>query len=92
MPGTGERVRVVTNLPDRLRELRDARGMTRAQLAEAGGVSERAIKEIETGQSARPLYDIFLAIARGLGVSAEELAAPAVAPPARRGPGRPPRS
>ena len=63
-------------LPERLRELRDGLGLTRAALAAASGVPERAIEAIERAERPRPPFDVFLALASALGVSADELAAP----------------
>ena len=76
-------------LPARLRELREAKGMSRADLALASSVPYTAIENIERGRTPTPGYDTFLALARALGVSPAKLAAEAESPPTKRGPGRP---
>jgi transcriptional regulator with XRE-family HTH domain len=68
---------MTTPLPARLRELRDARGMSRMALALASGVPYRAIENIERGRTPQPGYLTFLALAKALGVSPDELAAEA---------------
>jgi len=82
----------MTPLPDRLRELREAQCMTRAELSAASGVPERAVESIEVGDTVRPAYDTFLALARALQVSPEDLAAPADVPQSPRRRGRPQRN
>src|SRR2546430_14107854 len=55
-----------------VRKLREGRGLTRRELAQKSGVSERFLAELETGQgniSLARLYDV----ARALGTSAGEL-------------------
>jgi XRE family aerobic/anaerobic benzoate catabolism transcriptional regulator len=55
-----------------VRKLRDARGLSRRELAQKSGVSERFLAELETGQgniSLARLYDV----ARALGTSAGDL-------------------
>ncbi|MEV6205541.1 helix-turn-helix domain-containing protein [Kitasatospora sp. NPDC051914] len=49
-----------------LRELRQARGLTIEELAEASGVSGRAIGDMERGRSLRPQRGTVTAIAQGL--------------------------
>ncbi|MFD8595137.1 helix-turn-helix domain-containing protein [Kitasatospora sp. NPDC059646] len=51
-----------------LRELRRARGLTIEELAEASGVSDRAIGDLERGRSRRPQRGTLSAIAQGLGL------------------------
>ena len=55
-----------------VRELRDARGLTQAQLGEAVGVSRQSINSIEKGKydPSRPLA---IAIARYFGTTVEEV-------------------
>jgi transcriptional regulator with XRE-family HTH domain len=69
----------------RIRELRQAREMTQAQLAERAGVREATISELETGKSRR-LLDVLEKIARALNVAPGELLGPPI--PKRRPPGR----
>ena len=64
-------------LPGRLRELRDARGMSRMVLALASGVPYTAIENIERGRTPTPGYLTFLALAKALCVSPDDLAAEA---------------
>jgi putative transcriptional regulator len=69
----------------RLKELREAAGLTQAELAERSGLSQKAISQWEQGV-ARPLWDNVIALAAALGVDvAEFLKAPAKRPPAGRG-------
>ncbi|WP_203947426.1 XRE family transcriptional regulator [Planotetraspora thailandica] len=62
-----------------LRELRQARGLTLEELAEASGVSGRAIGDMERGRSLRPHRGTVAALAQGLqldeGMRAELLTA-----------------
>ncbi|WP_203830421.1 ATP-binding protein [Actinoplanes palleronii] len=57
----------------RLRELRHAAGLTMEQLAEASGVSARAISDMERGHSRAPQTRTLAALARGLGLEPEQL-------------------
>ena len=55
----------------RLRELREAAGLTQMELAEkvkAAGVSYGAVRDIEQGKSKSPTWDTVLALAAALGV------------------------
>jgi transcriptional regulator with XRE-family HTH domain/tetratricopeptide (TPR) repeat protein len=52
----------------RLRELRQASGLTMEQLAEASGVSARAISDMERGHSRAPQSRTLAALAAGLGL------------------------
>lgn len=56
---------------NRVREYRQARRLTLAQLAERSGVSDRTISDIERG--AEPRVITAIRIARGLGVTVERL-------------------
>lgn len=49
-----------------LRELRQSRGLTLEELAEASGVSARAIGDMERGRSLRPRRGTIAALAQGL--------------------------
>lgn len=71
----------------RLRELREAKGWTRKELASTAGMSESGIRDLELG-SRMPAWDTVLKLAAALGVSCEAFQ---VAPADREaaGPGRP---
>lgn len=55
-----------------LRTLREKSGRTLAQLAEAAGLSERAVRELEAGRT-NPSLTTVVGIADALGVSLDEL-------------------
>lgn len=79
----------MTDFGARLRELREAAGLTQKGLAEAAGVSQPAVGHWETGQRSPGLTEA-LKLAAALGVQVEHLlAAPTVPPAAPRGRGRP---
>jgi transcriptional regulator with XRE-family HTH domain len=59
---------------DRLRRLRLASGHTPSSLAHAVGVTEGAIRQMESGQTASPSFVIGILLARELGVTAEYFA------------------
>jgi len=59
-----------------LRMLREKSGRTLAQLAEAAGLSERAVRELEAGRT-NPSLTTVVGIAEALGVSLDELVAAA---------------
>lgn len=71
-------------LGNRLRELREAKGMTRAELGEAAGLSERAIIKWERGEREPGWFNI-TALAEALGVSCEAFAEPAARKPTGSG-------
>ena len=60
------------SLPERLKEIRVARGMTQEFVAEALGVSRQAVSKWETG-AADPSTSNLLAIAKLYGISAADL-------------------
>jgi transcriptional regulator with XRE-family HTH domain len=60
------------NMGDRLREARQARGLSLRSLAEQLGVSPSLISQVETGR-ARPSVSTLYAIATNLGISLDEL-------------------
>lgn len=73
----------------RLRELREAAGLTQQQLAERANVSARAVAQWEQG-SREPGWSSILALAQALDVTCEAFTRePAERPPV--GPGRPPK-
>ena len=59
---------------DRLRALRRAAGLTMEQLAEASGVSARAISDMERGRSRAPQVRTLAALAGGLGLAEDDRA------------------
>lgn len=61
-----------TGLGGRLRALREGRGLTQAQLAEAAGVSLRALSYYEGG-TAQPVWPVVIALARALGATPNDL-------------------
>jgi len=64
-------------LSRRLRELRNAVGMSRMQLAVASGVSMSVIVQVEQGQRDDIKLSTADALARALGVALDELLRPA---------------
>jgi transcriptional regulator with XRE-family HTH domain len=57
----------------RIRELREARGMSQAALAEAVGVRQATISDLETGKAKTLRLSLLEQLARELGVPAREL-------------------
>jgi transcriptional regulator with XRE-family HTH domain len=72
-----------------LRQIRRARGLTQAQLAELTGLRFRSLQDLEGGR-AKPQLEVVDQIAAQLGMDPLALLAPIDAPTRRR-PGRPPR-
>jgi transcriptional regulator with XRE-family HTH domain len=71
----------------RLRELREAKGLSREQLAEAAGMKVGGVRDLEQGVRS-PAWKTVLALCQALGVSCEEFTRePAHRPPPS--PGRP---
>lgn len=62
-------------MSNRLRELREAKTLTKTALAEAVGVSRQALHALEAGASV-PGVDVALRLAAVLGVTVEELVIP----------------
>jgi transcriptional regulator with XRE-family HTH domain len=58
---------------NRVKELRQARGFTQAELARRSGVDQRAISALETGRAKGPTLAIGLRLAEALGVEPGEL-------------------
>jgi transcriptional regulator with XRE-family HTH domain len=79
---------------ERLRDLREARGLTQADLADRAGLTRVGLGNIERGERV-PGWDTVQAICAALGVSCVEFegtVSPATdAVPPKRPPGRPPR-
>jgi transcriptional regulator with XRE-family HTH domain len=73
----------VSDFAGRLKELREAAGLSQKQLAEAAGVSQRAVSHWE--QSLRsPSWDNVLTLSKVLGVSCEAFNRPAEPPAAKK--------
>jgi transcriptional regulator with XRE-family HTH domain len=64
--------RALAEVGPRLRRVRDERGATLAQLAEATGISKSTLSRLETGQR-RPSLELLLPIARAHQVPLDEL-------------------
>lgn len=60
-------------LPDRVRELRQRRMLTQAELAEEAGITESTINRIEQGHAQAPRISTIRKIAKVLDVPAEDL-------------------
>jgi transcriptional regulator with XRE-family HTH domain len=58
----------ITSFARRLRELRDAAGLTQAQLAEKAGLHRQGIAKLENGER-EPAWGTVRALARALGVT-----------------------
>ena len=64
------------NLGEIVRELREAKGLTQAQLAERAQIALSYVTVIEAGQQANPSRQILQRIARALDVAAKRLLEP----------------
>ena len=62
----------MSGLVNHLRAMREARGATQAELAEALGVSRQTVISIEQGRYA-PSLELALRLARHFGTSVEEM-------------------
>jgi DNA-binding XRE family transcriptional regulator len=73
----------------RLRELREAAGLTQQELAEKAGCHKQTITKLEA-EAQEPAWPLVLALAKVLGVTCDAFA---VAPTdtSKRNPGRPPK-
>jgi transcriptional regulator with XRE-family HTH domain len=81
-----------TWLGARLRELREAAGLTQPQLAQHVGISTRQVSRLETGEQVAT-WPTVLALANALGVDCTAFTTPpAAAATAPRSRGRPPRT
>jgi predicted nucleotidyltransferase len=58
----------------RLKELRQTRGFTAMELAKQAGVSEDAVRKVESGRSKQPSFETGVRIAQALGIDSAELA------------------
>lgn len=73
----------------RLRQLREARGLSRAQLGDLSGRGARAVEMLEL-RSRDPGLSLVLDMAQALGVPVQDLLTPPTEVIPKRGPGRPP--
>ena len=64
---------VQQTLGEKLRELREVRGWSQAQLAMKSGITRSHISLIELGRLANPRADVLLKLARALNIPIEEL-------------------
>ena len=64
--------RLAEGLGNRLRELREAKGLTQAQLADLIGVSRKTVNTVENGVFI-PSTVVALKLAKALGCSVEDL-------------------
>jgi transcriptional regulator with XRE-family HTH domain len=79
-------------LGQRIRELREGKGLTREQLADAACVSLRAVVQWELGEREPGWFNI-LALCQALGVDCQAFAqAPSMLPESRRGRPRKPKT
>lgn len=62
-----------SKLSERLRELREARGLTQSQLAERAQVTLGYVSVIEGGQPGNPPNAILQRLAKALGVTVKKL-------------------
>lgn len=62
----------IVNPPNRIREAREARGLTQEQIAKQLGVAGETIRKYETGENAVSVYQI-QRVARAIGVPAYTL-------------------
>jgi transcriptional regulator with XRE-family HTH domain len=62
---------------DRVRTLRDDKGLTQMQLAVAAGMSLSLVAKIEQGETPDPRWSTMRKLARALGVPLDALADPA---------------
>jgi transcriptional regulator with XRE-family HTH domain len=81
--------KVSTGFAARLRELREAAGLTQAQLAERAGMHLHGLTKLEQGDR-EPAWATVIALAEALGVSCDGFRQPPAERPPRAG-GRPPK-
>jgi transcriptional regulator with XRE-family HTH domain len=56
-----------------IRTIREARGLSQRDLAATARISQPYLAQLENGTRKRPAFDIVVKIARGLGMSLDEL-------------------
>lgn len=65
---------IVATIASRMREIREARGLSLQDVAERAGIAKSHVWQIEQGRSANPTIATTVGIARALGVSLDYLA------------------
>jgi transcriptional regulator with XRE-family HTH domain len=75
---------MIDQMGERIRQLRVARGMTQAQLAEKCGVTKSAVSQWESGSTNNIKIDPFLKLVEALGTDPHYLAYGADRAPERR--------
>src|SRR5256885_1074883 len=88
--GSAMAKRKPTGFGSRLRQLREAAGLSQAQLAERAGLHLHGLTKLEQG-AREPAWATVLAVAEALGVDVAEFAKPAAETPAEERRGRPPK-
>ena len=58
---------------ERIRVLREARGLSGNALAKLAGISQGHLRDLETGRRKSPTLDTAQALARALGVTVDDL-------------------
>jgi transcriptional regulator with XRE-family HTH domain len=66
----------------RLRELREANGLTQQELAHRAGMTREDIAQLEMGRQAEPVWSAVVALCKGLGVTADAFLREPAEPPA----------
>lgn len=64
---------IVASIASRMREIREARGLSLQDVATRAGIAKSHVWEIEQGRSANPTIATTVGIARALGVSLDHL-------------------
>src|SRR5262245_48627776 len=72
----------------RLRELREAAGLTQQELANRSGLTRDGVAQLESGRRS-PAWATVLTVCQALGVDPTAFLEPPVSAPAPRSPGRP---
>ena len=72
----GQRGNRMAAFGDRLRLLREERGLTRVQLAAAAGLTRQGVQRLEVGERANPSWDTVCRLAAALDVSLDAFRAP----------------
>lgn len=57
----------------KLRETREAKGMSQEELEKASGISRQTISSIENGKSTSVMSSTLISLARALGVTVDEI-------------------
>src|SRR4051794_26422612 len=80
-----------TRFAGRLKELREAAGLTQKQLAEKAGMGQRTVSALEQGLS-DPIWSTAIALAKALGADLRAFLEEPSGPPADPKRGRPPKA